>query len=912
MKQLCFPLRRLWCPILAISMAAFGAENQPSSPADNLLKNPEFAEVDAKGVPAMWQDSHNASSDQTLTATNDPTQKHCLKLACTRFVPARNANAMLSQKGAFAVKAGEYYRFHFWAKGEGIDQGVLNSSLSDTRTYEYAAQPEGFRVTEKWKEFTFYYYAKASVPAEAVRLQIWWQSTGTLWIAHPSIAELDSVPLKYFPEVAVEERKNLLPNSSFECGKSGWGGIGPTGGWGRLNDLLGEIDTTAAQHGSNSLKITVSDQAMPMEFFDWFELTHARVRTMLAANVGWIPVEKGADYTFSAWLKADREGVPAVLEFYFGRSPVRKKLTLSTEWKRHTFTLAAAEDHCFVAAGPDLSASSLPEATVWIDALQLEKGGEATEYETADPVEVAIEEGPESHIFTAGSKPTLRATVHNGSADKTVANLTVLVTDFFGARVANYSAIVAALPGRTVSASLVIPVERMGYYDAAIHVKAGARTRDSTRRLAVIAPYAPKDSFWGMNHTFPWDELVRQARQAGLCSMRDWSAKWHEVEPEQGRFDFTEADRQIDRPLALDEQVLVLLPHPAARWSGTTPPVPPKKIYAYDAMATMPRNLNEFSNYVETTVRHYASKTKWFEILNEPLDSSYSLPAVKGYKPKDYVTVLKAAYAAAKKADPQCVVVGGPAGNAPERYDEYFKEGCLDGLDVLNFHVYPGLKPPEWLETRLAPINEAMRKAGKLKPIWATEFAYFADDHPSVAPYDFSIPRLENEKLLAAYIVRGSVVMLANNVTRIFYHAAAAGTLNLNVLSEDDFIFDYASAPRKVYSAQAAMANLLPAGTTFSRRIPTRTGLRAYAFENADGAVIVAWAEADHRGNVKLTGDALQPLDLEGNPLKAKNIVLTEFPVYLAGRGLRAAEAAQALNIEPAPQRDTTPSPLPK
>ena len=53
---------------------------------------------------------------------------------------------------------------------------------------------------------------------------------------------------------------------------------------------------------------------------------------------------------------------------------------------------------------------------------------------------------------------------------------------------------------------------------------------------------------------------MRLAREAGVVWWRDWSAKWQTIEPTKGQFDWTVADGQIGRVLALNSEVEVLLP----------------------------------------------------------------------------------------------------------------------------------------------------------------------------------------------------------------------------------------------------------------------------------------------------------------------------------------------------------------
>src|SRR5690606_23151564 len=74
------------------------------------------------------------------------------------------------------------------------------------------------------------------------------------------------------------------------------------------------------------------------------------------------------------------------------------------------------------------------------------------------------------------------------------------------------------------------------------------RLGERTMRMAAIPIHRGDDSRLGVNHAYPWPHLLDLCRQAGLVWMRDWSLKWQDVEPEKGRFTFTEPDYQIDRP----------------------------------------------------------------------------------------------------------------------------------------------------------------------------------------------------------------------------------------------------------------------------------------------------------------------------------------------------------------------------
>jgi hypothetical protein len=344
--------------------------------------------------------------------------------------------------------------------------------------------------------------------------------------------------------------------------------------------------------------------------------------------------------------------------------------------------------------------------------------------------------------------------------------------------------------------------------------------------------------------------------------------------------------------------MLLLLPFPSSDWSAKAPPdLKPGKGYPAnrERMAYMPRDLGEFADYVAACVNHYKHRTKHWEILNEPLFTSYALPAQQGHTAKDYVTLLKTAYEAAKKADPTCVIIGGIAASGGKYYEEIIQAGCLDYMDFMNIHTYPGLTPPEHAEAWLSKLNDLMRAAGKPKPIWNTEYAYYAQDDISIKPYRWESPLVEDEKLCAAYFIRINTIMLSQNVVRFFLHAGTCHPLNQE--GAGGIFFNYAGQPRKFYAAQSAMANLFPPGTKFVERLAAPDGLRAYLFENPAGPILVAWSEEDHQGELSLADAKLTALDIQGNALTERTLPLTEYPIYVQAPGLTPAQVKDKVKV---------------
>jgi hypothetical protein len=549
----------------------------------NLVANGSFEQSQIKaGVPEDWSSAGNPAIRQQLTLDTGRDGKRCAKLACTVFDgDGPDFHAMICQVGRVSVRQGQWYRISFWAKAEGIKGGAVDVALSDTRRWENAGLEEAFSPGAQWARFEFVFRARNDLAASASRLQIWFKGTGTLWLDDVVLAE-SAGGQEWFPQISTEGVKNFVPNSSFECGTANWGSFtyGLSGWAGNLYRLEGESDNAVAHHGRHSLKIALTPETLPVFYFDYYDPVRQPVRRVLTANRGWFRVKPGEKLTLSAFLRADADGVAAQLAANEAPTHLQsKQVTVGKEWQRHEFTFTATQPYLFIAVGLDLEASRRDAATLWLDSVQLERGDHATSYEPRQPIESFIETGTTGNIFTnpaTGLAVTLRA--YNDTEQVQVVRGKLQVRDFFN------RSVVADDRGFDVPArrraSVAVPricQGRQGSFRVTWAPYSATRATSqptepvSSLRCAIIAPAAADlaDSPFGFNHAYPWDFLVRLAREAGIVWWRDWSAKWQTVEPEKGKFDFTAVDPQIQRVLNLDSQVEVLLPFPSASWSTT-------------------------------------------------------------------------------------------------------------------------------------------------------------------------------------------------------------------------------------------------------------------------------------------------------------------------------------------------------
>ena len=397
----------------------------------------------------------------------------------------------------------------------------------------------------------------------------------------------------------------------------------------------------------------------------------------------------------------------------------------------------------------------------------------------------------------------------------------------------------------------------------------------SSLRCAVITPAAAglADSPLGFNHAYPWDFLVRLAREAGIVWWRDWSAKWQTVEPAKGKFDFTAADTQIQRVLDLDSEVEVLLPFPSASWSTTARAEEVEKaagtndyLRARLPLSYAPADLNDFGAYAAEVARHYRQSrpraVTHFQILNEPVYTDYALPRKFGYALADYLRLLEAGSRALHAADPQCRVVGGISANLEAGLTrDFVAQGGLRWVDVFDLHMYDPARPAESFEEPFAALEELMRAHGGPKPVWITEWGCYADDDPPCLPQtvgDATMNRCRwpSERAATEHIVKFTAVAFAHGVRKIFFHAGTCGTINGP--DAGGVLFEYGGAPRKMYAGVAALTRLLGVPDECVKAVHD-DGLVAYVFRAKDRVVAIAWCEAGRSRKLKLGPERFRP-----------------------------------------------------
>lgn len=228
----------------------------------------------------------------------------------------------------------------------------------------YFGTPGGWYATHDWlggaawtaRALTLGTFGTEDEPAgwdrvETLRLSIWSRGPGKVVIR---LQGLWTAP--------VDPAENLLKNGSFEIVSGGLPYAWSSGHWGVGHlpwaaDMDSwrrswSVDDAVARHGRVSLKIVNREGVAPLRAVSVWLTPPRGLETMVA----------------SAWLRADRAGLPVTLSC--GGKNVRVEVGL--EWTQAVLPGIARGEHLVVSVAP------AEAGTLWIDAVQLQRGEVAT------------------------------------------------------------------------------------------------------------------------------------------------------------------------------------------------------------------------------------------------------------------------------------------------------------------------------------------------------------------------------------------------------------------------------------------------------------------------------------------------------------------------------------------------------
>lgn len=286
-----------------------------------------------------------------------------------------------------------------------------------------------------------------------------------------------------------------------------------------------------------------------------------------------------------------------------------------------------------------------------------------------------------------------------------------------------------------------------------------------------------------------------------------------------------------------------------------------------------------YSEYVYQVVNRYKDYIKVWEIWNEPNIPSFW----KNPNAKTYTAMLKDAYAAAKKADPTCTVLGGSAnGPGSDWFLGIADNGGWDYCDAISLHPYP-MSPNavhQRLDLQLRIINDVVNKLGK-KPIWITEDGWECNNDKG---------QLEDQAIGVFQIY---VIALANNIANFDYFCMDNYSGFGFVAEEKPF-----KAKPSYWTMQLLTKTLGSPGPAahFEGYLKLPKGIAGYVFKKPGNqrAVILWINDPNIKNDATATVQLAQKTGLRAEDVLRRpvtitkgKITITKFPVVITGADAR-------------------------
>jgi hypothetical protein len=582
----------------------------------------------------------------------------------------------------------------------------------------------------------------------------------------------------------------------------------------------------------------------------------------------------------------------------FGAQSAGERLTLTdNQWQRVSVSFQPKRDAKLLAMVLEI------EGEIWLDALQVERGEEATAYAPNAACEVSllpVEEDP----GLDGALP-IRVQFSDRPAMVRYAVTGKVPGAVLRGKVVTPYGREAGLPPVRLSNRFLTDgqwrYDRVpGIEHGPFRIEAWVEGSDGEvmgppNEVVVYRLHRPRhwsrdaaDPPFGV-HTLSTTRHIRMAKAVGVnwTRLHDAGTRyigWYHLEPEPGKWQFE--DEPIRRYRRHHVQILGLLSTTPLWASYCEQPTS-----GYFDRYYQPRDPQQFADYVRAVVGRYRGVINAWDIWNEPWVHAFwirrydeSRDGHARYRTserphEDYARLSAAAYAAAKAVDAETPIVGistttHQPGERVTSGREWTRgmvaEGALSDCDIIGYHYYTrerlgqaGDGAKTGYDWAIGPIIDAKGRVDK--PVWMTEGSptprlLGEGFYHHTLPYKIQEDPFDAGDRLSRYLV----TLLAEGVDKVFLysmhcHWYFTSTEYAVLVTPEGYLHPSAAAH--------STAAWLLEGMHFVKRRELAEGVTGYLFE-APGRAVIALCPMPNHAPYELPQDAgVRVLDLFGNEI---------------------------------------------
>jgi hypothetical protein len=398
--------------------------------------------------------------------------------------------------------------------------------------------------------------------------------------------------------------------------------------------------------------------------------------------------------------------------------------------------------------------------------------------------------------------------------------------------------------------------------------------------LAKSGESAASDGFFGVNaQLFPQNNSFEMPllKNAGVQWVRADFA-WYSLEPERGVFNWERWDQSAAEAQRLGIKILGILaytPDWASQGGGRNSP---------------PEDLNDWEAFVAAAVERYRGKVDAWQIWNEP-----NLPGSFSGSVAEYTELVKVAWQAAKRVNPDCRIVAcGPAGvkvgaNQPGDtkgsvfLQGFYANGGKDFCDVIAIHSYQYNAVPDfsewWLTEDLRETRRIMAESGDAqKPVWITEIGWSTYQDGT-----YSVTEEEQARILLKVFTTACDL----GIGKVFWYNFLSG-LDPKDREQNFGLVDGRKNPKPAWWAYKTLTGFINGASGFALK-NLGDGIKAFLLSsNPDKQVWVMWSQENKQATIPAQGwDRIYQLQQTGTdltqlaPTESLTVQLQRDPIYL-------------------------------